>query len=78
MKYGLHGRVSNSIVAGGMGEGGRGFDMFSSTIHIEILCIKLEINQGYTMMHVQPIIKKKEIHIEVYSFFYDINKGAVC
>jgi len=24
---------------------------------VRILCIKLEINQGYTMMHGQPIIK---------------------
>jgi hypothetical protein len=25
--------------------------------HIRILCIKLEINQGYTTMHCQPAIK---------------------
>jgi len=36
MNYGLHNRVSNSIVAGGVERGGRGFNIFSPTIHIEV------------------------------------------
>ena len=36
MNYGLQERVSNSVVAGGVERGGRGFNIFSSTIHIEV------------------------------------------
>lgn len=46
MNYGLHDRVSNSIVAGGVGRGARGFNIFSSTIHIEVYSFFYNINNG--------------------------------
>ena len=46
MNYGLHDRVPNSIVAGGVGRGGRGFNIFSSTIHIEVHSFFYDINNG--------------------------------
>jgi hypothetical protein len=32
------------------------------------MCIKLEINQGYTMMHGQPIINKSNINLDTCAF----------
>ena len=33
--------------------------LFDFQLDVQILCIKLEIKQGYTTMHGQPIIKKR-------------------
>jgi hypothetical protein len=46
MNYGLHGRVSNSIVAGGVGRKGRGVNIFSSTMHIEVYSFFYNINNA--------------------------------
>ena len=46
MNCGLHGRVSNSIVAGGVGREGTRFYIFSSTIHIELYPFFYDINNG--------------------------------
>jgi hypothetical protein len=46
MNYGLQDRISNSIVAGGVGRGGRGVSIFSSTKNIEVYSFFYDVNNG--------------------------------